>query len=139
MATSEPVVEEQAAEKDSIPFYPDHVRTELRVAYGVLAIVIILGIVGQLVPVGLGDPADPLNTPAHVKPEWYFLALYQVLKYVPKTVGALIPVLVVPLLAILPFIDSKPDAAPRARRTRFIVVAVLLAVTIALTLWGEWS
>jgi quinol-cytochrome oxidoreductase complex cytochrome b subunit len=139
MATTDQVIEDQAPEQDSIPFYPDHVRTELRVAYVVLAIVVVVGIVGQLIPVGLGDPADPLNTPAHVKPEWYFLALYQVLKFVPKTAGVVLPIVGMLLLTIWPFIDRRPDDSPRARRVRFIVVAVLLVISIALTLWGEWS
>ena len=70
--------------EDTIPFFPDHVRTEFFVVLGVLAIVVIIAIAGLISPVGIGETADPLNTPAHVKPEWYFLATYQSLKLMPQ-------------------------------------------------------
>jgi quinol-cytochrome oxidoreductase complex cytochrome b subunit len=126
-------------EEDSIPFYPDHVRTEFRVVLGVLGVVLLVGLVGLLAPLGLGDPADPMNTPAHVKPEWYFLGLYQLLKYIPKTAGAVLPVLAVILITIWPFIDRKPDTSRRAVRVRFAAVVVFMIILIALTIWGEVS
>jgi quinol-cytochrome oxidoreductase complex cytochrome b subunit len=86
--------------------------------------------------VGIGDPADPMNTPAHVKPEWYFLSLYQLLKFIPKTIGAVLPVILVGLITIWPFIDRKPDTSPRIRRIRFIFAAIGVIVIIALTIWG---
>lgn len=125
--------------KDSIPFFPDHVRTEFWVVVGVTAIAFLVGILGIFLPVGLGDPADPMNTPAHVKPEWYFLGLYQILKYVPKTLGVLIPIIALLLITILPFIDRKPDISRSVYRTRFILVLVGVIVFIALTIWGEVS
>ena len=69
--------------EDTIPFYPDHIKTEFYVVLGILAIVLIIGLIGMVNPVGTGEPADPLDTPLHVKPEWYFLALYQILKKIP--------------------------------------------------------
>lgn len=130
---------EQANQKDSIPFYPDHVSTEAKVTVGILGIVVIFGILGLLYPLGLGDPADPLNTPAHVKPEWYFLALYQLLKYIPKTVGAVMPVIAIALITIWPFIDRKKDVSRKVIYYRFILVVVALIVIIAMTVWGEVS
>jgi cytochrome b6-f complex subunit 4 len=124
-------------EQDSIPFYPDHVGTEFKVVIGILVIVAIIGVMGLLMPVGTGDPADPMNTPLHVKPEWYFLALYQMLKFIPKTTGAVLPVLAVGLIAIWPFIDRKPDTSPKIYRIRLIFVAVVIIVLIAMTIWGE--
>ena len=91
-----------ASEKETIPFYPDHVLSEIKVVGVILVLVVGVGIAGLLFPVGIGDPADALNTPAHVKPEWYFLALYQLLKYIPKTTGALIPVIGMLLVAFWP-------------------------------------
>lgn len=74
-------------QQDTIPFYPDHVSSEIKVMAGLTVIAVIIGVIGLLDPVGLGAPADPMDTPAHVKPEWYFLALYQLLKYIPKSAG----------------------------------------------------
>jgi cytochrome b6-f complex subunit 4 len=94
----------------------------------------------------LGAPADPLNTPLHVKPEWYFLGLYQLLKYVPPTVlgingpmfavvGILLAVLVV---TIWPFLDKKADSK-KAVRVRAIGVAIFAVLVIIMTIWGEVS
>ena len=124
---------------DTIPFYPDHILTEFWVAVGLLVIIIIIGLVGMFSPVGIGDPADPMDTPAHVKPEWYFLALYQLLKFIPKSAGAIGPVIALILLTLLPFIDSKPDKSKKSQRIRFFTVLFLLVISIALTIWGEVS
>ena len=122
---------------ETIPFYPDHVKTEFYTVIGTTVIVLVIGLVGLFYPLGLGAPADPLNTPAHVKPEWYFLALYQLLKFIPKTTGAVTPVLAVILVAIWPFIDRKPDKSRRSYRIRGIFVAVAVIIMIVLTIWGE--
>jgi cytochrome b6-f complex subunit 4 len=139
--------ETEHPQKDTIPFYPDHVRTEFFVVVGILVIVLIIGIVGMINPVGTGEPADPLNTPLHVKPEWYFLALYQILKKIPpmvlgiegKIIGVVIPIILVGLIFIWPFLDNKPDKTKRIYwiRLAFAIFAVL--TIIALTIWGEVS
>lgn len=126
-------------DQDTVPFYPDHVRTELKVAIWLVAIVVGLGIIGLISPLGLGAPADPFDTPAHVKPEWYFLALYQMLKFIPKTLGVILPVAAVGILALWPFIDRKPDADRRILRRRFIFVTIAMIILIAATIWGEVS
>jgi quinol-cytochrome oxidoreductase complex cytochrome b subunit len=125
--------------EESVPFYPDHVGKEAKVVVGFTVIVVLIGLVGLFFPVGLGDPADPLNTPAHVKPEWYFLALYQLLKYISKTAGVVLPVLAVIVLTIWPFIDRKPDQSFLNYKRRAILVGVSLILLIAMTIWGEVS
>jgi ubiquinol-cytochrome c reductase cytochrome b subunit len=133
-------------EKDSVPFYPDHIRTEFYVVIGILVLVVIFGFLGMLFPVGLQAPADPLNTPLHVKPEWYFLALYQILKYVPPSIlgidGPMFAVVTI-LLAVLavvfwPFLDRKEDSR-KAVRVRFILTVIGVIVAILMTIWGEVS
>ncbi len=133
--------------EEIIPFYPDHVKTEFYVVLGVLAAVLIVAIAGLIKPVGLGDPADPLNTPLHVKSEWYFLSLYQILKIIPsmvlgiqgKTIGVTIPILLVGLILIWPFLDHKPDKSRRAYWIRLAFAIFAVVVIIALTIWGEVS
>lgn len=126
-------------EQDSVPFYPDHVRTEALVMAGMTVIAVLIGAYALFSPLGLGVPADPMDTPAHVKPEWYFLALYQLLKYIPKTAGVIIPLILVAVVTFLPFLDRKPDSSPRVKRVRFAVVAIGMLILIALTIWGEVS
>ena len=123
----------------SIPFFPDHVKTELRVVVGILVVVGIIGGIALFAPVGLGEPADPMNTPAHVKPEWYFLALYQLLKFIPKTAGAVLPVLAVMFIMIWPFIDHKKDRTPKAKLIRLVIVSIGVIVLAAITVWGGTS
>jgi quinol-cytochrome oxidoreductase complex cytochrome b subunit len=123
---------------ETIPFYPDHVRTEALVAFGVLAVLVGIGVLGMLFPVGLEAPADPLVTPVHTKPEWYFLFLYQILKLVPKTIGAILPFVGIFLLILWPFLDRWQESA-RTRRVRGIASVIILLAIVALTVWGEIS
>ncbi len=125
-------------EKDTIPFYPDHIRTEAIALIGILAIVVVIGILGSFNPVGLGPPADPMNTPEHIKPEWYFLFLYELLKYVPKTLGALLPVIGAGVLLLWPFLDRRTDSR-RARTIRIVLVIVAIVAVVGLTVMGELS
>jgi len=141
MATTTP---EQ--EKGSVPFFPDHFMTEFYVVIGIVVLAIVVGALGMLFPVGLQAPADPLNTPLHVKPEWYFLALYQLLKYVPPSIlginGPMFAVvgiiLVLLIITIWPFIDKKADSK-KAMRVRVIGAVVFVVLAIVLTIWGEVS
>jgi cytochrome b6-f complex subunit 4 len=125
--------------ENSVPFYPDHVALEAKVALGVGLVVIIAGIIGLFNPVGLGAPADPMDTPLHIKPEWYFLALYQLLRYIPETVGATFPVVLILIMVIWPFLDKNPDQSTKAVRIRFWLSLVGMIILIALTIWGEVS
>jgi quinol-cytochrome oxidoreductase complex cytochrome b subunit len=134
-----PSPEKDPAPAESIPFYPNHVRSEAKVVIGITALVVLVGLAGLFLPVGVGAPADPLNTPTHVKPEWYFLALYQMLKFLPKTIGAVLPVLALLLVAVWPFIDHKQETSPRLQRIRLTVVVIGLILLAALTIWGEAS
>jgi len=126
-------------ENNSVPFYPDHLKSEAKVALGVGVLVIFIGVLGLFFPVGLGAPADPMDTPLHVKPEWYFLFLYQLLQFIPKTIGAISPVIAILILALWPLLDSKPDQSKKPIRLRILFSVVVLIIIIALTIWGEVS
>ena len=133
-------------EKDSVPFFPNHFMTEFYVVIGIVVMALIIGGLGMLFPVGLQAPADPLDTPLHVKPEWYFLALYQLLKYVPPSVlgiegpmlAVVMMVLAVMVVTIWPFLDKKEDSK-KAMRIRAIGVVAFIILAIALTIIGEVS
>jgi cytochrome b6-f complex subunit 4 len=130
---------ESPTTENSVPFYPVHVSNEAKVVLGISVIAIVIGLIGIFSPVGLGEPADAMNTPTHVKPEWYFLGLYQLLKYISKTAGAVLPVLGVLVIMFWPFIDRKPDTSSRSYRNRAVGVAIFMVVLIAMTIWGEVS
>jgi len=144
MTTSQP----ESEQDKTVPFFPDHFMTEFWVALGIMGVFVIVGIIGMFNHIGLEDPADPLNTPLHVKPEWYFLFLYQLLKVVPSYVffnqiegRVFITVaVIVGLLAFmfLPFFDKKDDTK-RAWWIRAGLSALAIIIVIALTVWGEVS
>src|SRR4029079_17649446 len=85
----------------------------------------------------LDAPADP-SSDYPARPEWYFLALFELLKYFKgalEPVGAVgIPVVVGGYLLALPFIDKKPTTAIRARIGLMIPLAIVGLVATALTL-----
>ena len=122
-----------------IRFYPDHVLTEAKVGGVLILIILGIGALGLLLPVGLGSPADPMNTPEHIKPEWYFLALYQVLKFIPKTAGVLLPIIGTLFLFALPFLDRRPEDNARGIKVRAIIATTAIALVAILTIWGELS
>jgi quinol-cytochrome oxidoreductase complex cytochrome b subunit len=132
-------------EKDTIPFFHNYIILEVIVSYLVLAALVVLATV---LPAGLGDKADPFNTPQHIKPEWYFLWIYQFIK-VPSMIigpgvlaelaGIFIPAVGIVLLILLPFLDRKPERHPRRRRLAMAILALILAVFIALSIWGRVS
>jgi len=70
-------------------------------------------------PWEIGEAADPLVTPEHIKPEWYFLPSYQLLKYFEGPYGAIIGIFAcsVPfvLLFVWPFLDRGKHRHPRKR------------------------
>jgi quinol-cytochrome oxidoreductase complex cytochrome b subunit len=128
--------ETERKKKDLLPFFPNYVLDEVIAWYVMLAILIILA---SLFPAGLEEPADPLRTPEHAKPEWYFLFLYQGLKVVPRIVGVTIPILAVLLLLVLPFIDRNPHLVPRKRPIAIAVGVACVMGIIVFTIWGWLS
>ncbi len=135
-------IQEQAGPKqpveqeEGVPFFPDHLLAELAVVYLVFSIVLILV---AFFPFGLEGKADPLNTPEHIKPEWYFLALYQILKLVPRVTAIFGAGIAMVVLALWPFIDRNPEKNPRRRRA-VTVLGVAAAIALAgFTAWGMIS
>jgi ubiquinol-cytochrome c reductase cytochrome b subunit len=88
----------------------------------------------------LEGPADPTDANYIPRPEWYFLGLFQLLKYFPgkwEVVGAIvIPGVVAAFLALLPWIDRGPERDPRRRRLVMTLVAAGVVAVVALTTLG---
>ncbi len=127
---------EEEHEKKTIPFFPNYLLDEVIAWYIGLAALIVLA---SVFPAGLEDQANPLKTPEHIKPEWYFLFLYQSLKLVSRTVGVLMPGVGILLLLLVPFLDRGPLRRVRRRKVLIGAVVVILAVIVALTIWGSVS
>jgi ubiquinol-cytochrome c reductase cytochrome b subunit len=93
-------------------------------------------------PPALEAPADPTDATFIPRPEWYFLGLFQLLKYFPghwEVVGAMmVPGAVVAFLALLPWLDRGPERDPRRRRVVMAAVLLGFAGVVTLTALG-WS
>jgi ubiquinol-cytochrome c reductase cytochrome b subunit len=97
-------------------FYPGQAARD--VAVGLAVLVAIFALAGALHGAPLDAPADPASDyPA--RPEWYFLPLFELLKYLPgalEPVGAVgVPLLALAYLVALPLVDVGPDRRLRAR------------------------
>jgi ubiquinol-cytochrome c reductase cytochrome b subunit len=109
---------------------------ELMEIFTAIGVVLVLAL---LFPPELGEKANPLMTPAEIKPEWYFLFLYEGLKYVPKGVGIILFFLVLPVSVILlPLLDRSPSLAihPVNRPLAAILVLLGVAAFLSLTILG---
>lgn len=128
--------DEQLRAAGARPYYPDHFKKEALVAYSVLALLVI---VAFTVKPHLGQAANPLVTPEGIKPEWYFLPVYQSLKYVPGWLGVLGNGAFVLFLLVLPLIDRNPERHPKRRKFATWAGIVIIAGAIFLGVLGHLS
>jgi quinol-cytochrome oxidoreductase complex cytochrome b subunit len=128
------------------PFWPHYVLDEV-IAWAVLLGALV--VLSSVLPAGLEEQADPLKTPEHVKPEWYFLAVFQLLKVVPaippgaenplltaRDVGILVPMFAMVILVFLPLIDNNPAVAKRKRPVALTLGLLIVIGMIVLTYYG---
>jgi len=128
--------------EDGIPFYPHFVLKDLTIIliYLVIFFFIIFFIPNLFFPKDAFEPADPFVTPAHIKPEWYFLASYQILKIFPsELMGIAANTLIVLFLFFLPFIDRSEKRHPLDRPIFTTLVILGLLAFIGLSIWGHYS
>jgi len=129
--------EEYKKEKEhGVPFFPDIIFKDA------LASLLIFGVLAALAYY-FGAPLEPRANPADTaytpRPEWYFLFIFQSLKYFPgklEVIGAVIlPGLFILFLFLLPFIDKSPKRhflnRPFASVSALIVIAGIVILTIA--------
>jgi quinol-cytochrome oxidoreductase complex cytochrome b subunit len=137
LATLERVGEEQPVDKkNGIPFFPHHVLKEAVIFCLLIAALVSLII---LLPVELGEKADPFKTPEGIKPEWYFLSTYQLLKYFPKTLGLFVSLIPPALLLLWPFLDRNPERHPKKRPLAVGIGIAALALALAFGFLGYIS
>ena len=98
------------SKKDSIPFHPYFTIKDM---VGFALFFIIFGYFLFFYPNSLGHPdnyipANPLVTPAHIVPEWYFLPFYAILRAVPDKLGGVLMMFgAIALLFFLPYLDKS--------------------------------
>jgi cytochrome b6-f complex subunit 4 len=127
--------ESQSSAEDEIPFFPNHLLSEIALAFVILGLIAIFA---SLFPVKLAERYDPLNPPQILEPEWYFMGVYQILKTEgAQPVHAVAILSVVGLLLLLvPFIDRGISRAPKNRPFMMAVAFVVALQFMALTAYG---
>lgn len=133
----EPVGEEKPLEEgEGIPFFPNHVLKEMVVFP--FFFLFLVGVV-VLFPPELGEKANPFVTPEGIKPEWYFLSTYQLLKYFPKLLGIFVSMVPMALLVLWPLLDRGRARRARERPISFMIGVGALLLAILFGLIGHYS
>jgi len=134
LATLDDVGQERPYPPESgVPFWPVHMAKEGIIAAACFGALFTLSV---LSPWEIGVPADPLTTPEGIKPEWYFLPTYQLLKYFSGPAGKLLGIVVssVPflLLFLWPFLERSPARHPLRRKwaTWLGILAIVAALIL---------
>jgi len=115
-----------------VPFYPYHALKDTIAAAAVFALLLTVALVFNAPLDAVADPTDAAYVP---RPEWYFMSLFELLRYFPGRLEPLatvvIPGLVIALLLLLPFLDRRPGREP-ARRP--LVIGSFIVVFTGITL-----
>lgn len=126
--------------KTGKPFYPDQVFEDV---VGMLILFVALAAVALFVPVPLEDVADPTNADYDPRPEWYFLFLFQLLKYFQGPFEILgtfvIPTVGMLLLLFLPFLDRSERTVLWKRPIALTVTSLCVVGIVVLTILGGTS
>jgi ubiquinol-cytochrome c reductase cytochrome b subunit len=121
----------------SLPFYPFQAARDLTVSAVIGIGWVALAWMGAP---ALEPPADPAASDYVPRPEWYFLGLFQLLRFFPgrlEVIGAIVvPGVAFTLLALLPWLDRGTSRTWRSRRFVLAAFTAAAAGVIALTVFG---
>jgi len=98
------------SKQDTVPFTP---QATIKDSFAVVCILILFAWLVFFLPNYLGHPdnyiaADPLKTPAHIVPEWYFLPFYAILRAIPSKLGGVVAMFgSIAILIFVPWLDTS--------------------------------
>nr|AGN31124.1 cytochrome b [Thrichomys laurenteus] len=124
---------------DKIPFHPYYTIKDI---LGLLLMLLTLLSLTLFSPDLLGDPdnytpANPLNTPPHIKPEWYFLFAYAILRSIPNKLGGVLAlVFSILILTLFPALHTSKQRSMTFRPLSQCLLWLLVANLIILTWIG---
>nr|YP_008379059.1 cytochrome b [Lepilemur ruficaudatus]AAZ92441.1 cytochrome b [Lepilemur ruficaudatus]AAZ92443.1 cytochrome b [Lepilemur ruficaudatus]AAZ92444.1 cytochrome b [Lepilemur ruficaudatus]AAZ92445.1 cytochrome b [Lepilemur ruficaudatus]AAZ92447.1 cytochrome b [Lepilemur ruficaudatus] len=128
-----------SSNSDKIPFHPYYTTKDF---LGLLLLILLLMALTLFYPDLLGDPdnytpANPLNTPPHIKPEWYFLFAYAILRSIPNKLGGVVAlILSILILVIIPFLQPNKQQTMMFRPLSQFLFWILVADLVTLTWIG---
>nr|ADO22046.1 cytochrome b [Lampetra sp. DAB-2010]ADO22059.1 cytochrome b [Lampetra ayresii]ADO22047.1 cytochrome b [Lampetra sp. DAB-2010]ADO22048.1 cytochrome b [Lampetra sp. DAB-2010]ADO22049.1 cytochrome b [Lampetra sp. DAB-2010] len=121
---------------DKIQFHPYFSFKDI---FGFVILLGVLFMISLLAPNALGEPdnfiyANPLSTPPHIKPEWYFLFAYAILRSIPNKLGGVVALAAaIMILLVIPFTHTSKQRGiqfrPLAQITFWILIADLALLT----------
>jgi cytochrome b6 len=126
-----------------IPFFPNFFYRDM---ISWVAGFVVLICLATILPWGLGEKADPLaSAPFGIRPEWYFLPLYETLKIAPSAVLSVSGELIVNFLVVLgssfwfiiPFIDRKASREEKSKP--FVALGIILILYIIMTIFLAYT
>nr|BCM59936.1 cytochrome b [Hynobius okiensis] len=124
---------------DKVPFHP---YFSYKDALGFLIMLTLLFILSLLSPNLLGDPdnftpANPLVTPPHIQPEWYFLFAYAILRSIPNKLGGVLALLAsITILVLIPMIHTSKQRSLTFRPMTQFLFWLMVSNTLILTWIG---
>jgi len=125
--------------QDTLPFHPYYTAKDM---FGLGVFLIFYALVVFFAPNLFGEPdnyipANPLSTPAHIVPEWYFLPFYAILRAVPNKLGGVVLMFAsIFVLFILPWLDRSPVRSARFRPIYKIFFWILVVDCVVLGVVG---
>nr|YP_010710446.1 cytochrome b [Gymnothorax eurostus]WCS92203.1 cytochrome b [Gymnothorax eurostus]WNH21269.1 cytochrome b [Gymnothorax eurostus] len=127
------------SDADKIPFHPYFSYKDL---LGFIIMLTALTSLALFYPNVLGDPdnftpANPMVTPPHIKPEWYFLFAYAILRSIPNKLGGVLALLFsILILMLVPLLHTSKQRALTFRPASQILFWLLVADMLVLTWIG---
>nr|YP_010409829.1 cytochrome b [Saguinus labiatus rufiventer]ADM73208.1 cytochrome b [Saguinus labiatus labiatus]ADM73209.1 cytochrome b [Saguinus labiatus labiatus]URH14701.1 cytochrome b [Saguinus labiatus rufiventer] len=127
------------SEPDKISFHPYYTTKDI---LGLMFLLLLLTSLTLFSPDLLTDPdnytlANPLNTPPHIKPEWYFLFAYAILRSIPNKLGGVLALMLsILILMIIPMLHVSKQQSMTFRPITQILFWTLVADLLTLTWIG---
>lgn len=125
---------------DGYPYYPTFFKKQMymMMAYFVVMFFIMTFLPTLFFPDEANMPADPFHTPQTIKPAWYLLAPYQLLKLIPnKFFGIMIQMILIIVFLLWPFLDIQKEKNVLKRPVLRGVFLFLLVTWVVLLFWGR--
>nr|WKU84188.1 cytochrome b [Stipomorpha sp.] len=125
---------------DKIPFHPYYSFKDIM---GFIIMLMLLTMLSLKNPYMLNDPdnfipANPLITPIHIQPEWYFLFAYAILRSIPNKLGGVIALLMsIMILMIMPFYNFKKFKSTKFYPINQLTFWMFMNIMILLTWIGS--
>jgi ubiquinol-cytochrome c reductase cytochrome b/c1 subunit len=125
--------------QDTVPFHPYYTMKD---GFGVTVFLIVYAGFAFFAPNYLGDaanyiPANPLVTPTHIVPEWYFLPFYAILRAIPNKLGGVIAMFgAIAVLFVLPWLDTSRVRSASFRPIYKWFMFILVADVVILGVCG---